>query len=152
MRSKKTKERESYVLRMCDGTLVEVTRAVYLEWHRSKRREKYQYECRQKHNVCYYADMDAISDLCVQDTDCLEDTAIGNICIEKLYEALRKLSEPDAFFIYLMYFEELPIKEIARICKCDRRTIHYRRDRILKKLRLTLQNGGLNTFDTKQVI
>lgn len=36
MRGKKPKERKSYVLRMGDGTLVEVTREVYLEWYQSR--------------------------------------------------------------------------------------------------------------------
>lgn len=35
MRGRKPKERESYVLRMGDGSLVEVTREVYLEWYQS---------------------------------------------------------------------------------------------------------------------
>ena len=36
MKGKEPKEREYYVLRMADGTLVEVTREVYLEWHQSQ--------------------------------------------------------------------------------------------------------------------
>lgn len=42
MRGKKPSEREKYVLRADSGTFVEVTRDVYLEWYRSRRREKYQ--------------------------------------------------------------------------------------------------------------
>ena len=52
MRGKKPKERKSYVLRMGDGTLVEVTREVYLEWYQSRRRERYQIERNQKYGVC----------------------------------------------------------------------------------------------------
>ena len=44
MRGRKPKERKSYVLRGNDGTLVEVTREVYLEWYQSRRRERYQDE------------------------------------------------------------------------------------------------------------
>lgn len=44
MRGKRPKERKSYVLRMGDGTIVEVTREVYLEWYQSRRRERYQHE------------------------------------------------------------------------------------------------------------
>lgn len=40
-----------YVLRMEDGTLVEVSRKVYLEWHQSRRRERYQNEKNRKHGV-----------------------------------------------------------------------------------------------------
>ena len=42
MRGKRPKERKCYVLRAGDGTVVEVTREVYLEWYQSRRRERYQ--------------------------------------------------------------------------------------------------------------
>ena len=40
MRGKKPKEREKYLIRLGDGTLVEVNREVYLEWYQSERRER----------------------------------------------------------------------------------------------------------------
>lgn len=52
MRGKKPKERKNYILRTENGTLVEVTREVYLEWYQSRRREKYQQEQKQKYGVC----------------------------------------------------------------------------------------------------
>ena len=52
MRGKQPKERDHYVLRMADGTLVDVTREVYLEWYRSRRRERYQKERNRKHGIC----------------------------------------------------------------------------------------------------
>ena len=58
MRGKRPKEREKYVLRMDDGTFVEVSREVYLEWHQSRRREKYQKERNQKNRVCSYEELE----------------------------------------------------------------------------------------------
>ena len=52
MRGTQPKERDPYVLRMADGTLVDVTREVYLEWYRSRRRERYQKERNRKHGIC----------------------------------------------------------------------------------------------------
>ena len=52
MRGKKPKERKSYVLRMPDGSLIEVTREVYLEWYQSRRKERYQMERQKKQGVC----------------------------------------------------------------------------------------------------
>ena len=52
MRGKKPKERKSYVLRMPDGSLIEVTREVYLEWYQSRRKERYQMERQKKQRVC----------------------------------------------------------------------------------------------------
>ena len=52
MRGKKPKERERYVIRMGDGTLVEVNREIYLEWYQSERRERYQRERDRKYGLC----------------------------------------------------------------------------------------------------
>ncbi len=52
MKGKPPKEREQYVIRMDNGTLVEVTRDVYLTWYQSLRRERYQEEQSRKHGVC----------------------------------------------------------------------------------------------------
>lgn len=49
MRGKRPKERRCYVLRTSDGTIVEVTREVYLEWYQSQRRERYQKEQERKY-------------------------------------------------------------------------------------------------------
>lgn len=51
MRGKRPKERRCYVLRTSDGTIVEVTREVYLEWYQSRRRERYQKEQERKYQV-----------------------------------------------------------------------------------------------------
>ena len=48
MRGKKPKERKSYVLRMPDGSLIEVTREVYLEWYQSRR-----YQSQEPHDSSY---------------------------------------------------------------------------------------------------
>lgn len=52
MRGKKPKEREKYLIRLGDGTLVEVNREVYLEWYQSERRERYQRERDRKYGLC----------------------------------------------------------------------------------------------------
>ena len=51
MRGRRPKERKCYVLRTSEGTVVEVTREVYLEWYQSRRRERYQNERKQKYSV-----------------------------------------------------------------------------------------------------
>ena len=49
MRGRRPKERKCYVLRTSEGTVVEVTREVYLEWYQSRRRERYQTERNRKY-------------------------------------------------------------------------------------------------------
>ena len=42
--------------------------------------------------------------------------------------------EEDAYLIYLLFFEEVTVKEVAQICGCSRKTIQNRRKKILNKL------------------
>lgn len=143
MRGRKPKEREKYILRMGDGTLVEVTREVYLEWYQSRRREKYQKERNQKHGVCSYEELVRAGSVTVPVKDSLEETAIRNLYREKVREVLKELPAEDAQLVYLLYFKEMPVKEAARIYGCSRRTIQNRRNRILEVLRTNMQGAGI---------
>lgn len=146
MRGKKPREREQYVLRMRDGSLVEVTREVYLEWYQSRRREKYQMEKMQKHGVCSLNVMEEKGCfkkpyLNVENEP--EEIAIKNICMEKLREGLEQLSASDAYLIDLLFFKEVTVKDVAQICGCSRKTIQNRRKRILNELNLTMREMGI---------
>lgn len=132
MRGKKPKERKSYVLRMGDGTLVEVTREVYLEWYQSRRRERYQKERNQKYGVCSLNELEERGDSFIPVTDSLEETAIKKLYIEKLRKVLDELPEADVYLMYLLFFEEVTVKEAAQLCGCSRKTIENRRKRILR--------------------
>ena len=76
MRGKRPKERKSYVLRMGDGTIVEVTREVYLEWYQSRRRERYQREKNQKYGVSSLESLEENGVFPVVLTDSLEETVL----------------------------------------------------------------------------
>lgn len=146
MSGKKPKERESYVLRMGDGSLVEVTREVYLEWYRSKRRERYQAEKQWKYGVC---SLDRLKETGKDRkaagyvSSGLEENIIKELCIKKMHEGLGRIREQDAFLIRLLFFEEVSVKDAAWICGCSRRTIQNRRKRILGELRSVMQELGI---------
>lgn len=143
MRGKRPKERKCYVLRTSDGTVVEVTREVYLEWYQSRRRERYQNEKKQKYSV---TSLEALSEKgMILDgmADSLEDTVIRKICVEKLQSVMEELAEEDAYLLYLLFFEEVTVKEAAQLCGCSRKTIANRRNRILKYLNGKLQAIGI---------
>ena len=93
MRGKRPKERKCYVLRTSDGTVVEVTREVYLEWYQSRRRERYQNEKKQIYSV---TSLEALSEKgMILDgmADSLEDTVIRKICVEKLQSVMEELAK-----------------------------------------------------------
>lgn len=143
MRGRKPKERKSYVLRGNDGTLVEVTREVYLEWYQSRRRERYQDEKKKKYGVCSLDGMEEKGCCSYEPEVSLEQTAIRNIFVEKIRMALDELPEDEAYLIYLLFFEEISVKEAAQICGCSRKTVQNRRRRILSKLRLMMESFGM---------
>lgn len=113
MRGKRPKERKSYVLRMGDGTIVEVTREVYLEWYQSRRRERYQREKNQKYGVSSLESLEENGMVPVGLTDSLEETVLKKICVEKLRTVVQELPEADAYLLYLLFFEEVTVKEAA---------------------------------------
>ena len=107
MRGKQPKEREHYVLRMADGTLVDVTREVYLEWYQSRRRERYQNERNQKHGICSLNELEDkgnFSGIILNVAEGLEEIILRNICRDKVQQVLESLPEEDARLIELLYF------------------------------------------------
>lgn len=141
MRGKRPKERKCYVLRANDGSVVEVTREVYQEWYQSRRRERYQNEKKQKYSV---SSLEALAEQGIIPfglVDSPEDIAIRGLCMEKLRSVMGELEEADAYLLYLLFFEEVTVKEAAQIFGCSRKTIANRRKRILKEL-----NGKLKTM------
>lgn len=143
MRGKKPKERKSYILRMGDGTLVEVTREVYLEWYQSRRRERYQQERKQKFGVCSLEELEENGVAVITMTDSLEETAMKKFCVDKLKEVMENLPEEDAYLLYLLFFEEVSVKEAAQLCGCSRRTVENRKKRILKELNEKMREMGI---------
>ena len=121
MRGKQPKEREHYVLRMADGTLVDVTREVYLEWYQSRRRERYQDELEDKGNF---------SGNFLNVTEGLEETVLRNICRDKVRAVLENLPAEDARLIELLYFREITVTDAAQTFRCSRKTRQNRRKRI----------------------
>lgn len=143
MRGKRPKDRDNYILRLGGGTLVEVSREVYLEWHQSRRREKYQEERNRKHGVCSLEQRMETGDFFPSARGGPEDAVIRRMCRDKLRDALAELSGPDIFLIRLLYFEEVSISEAARLCGCSRKTIRNRREKILAELNRRMSKSGV---------
>ena len=143
MSGKRPKERKCYVLRAGDGTVMEVTREVYLEWYQSRRRERYQREKERKYQVSSLEMLTEQGAIPIGAADGVEDTVIREICTEKLRSVMEKLAEEDDYLLYLLYFEEVTVKEAAQICGCSRKTIANRRKRILKELNGKLREMGI---------
>lgn len=105
MRGKKPKERKSYVLRMPDGSLIEVTREVYLEWYQSRRKERYQMERQKKQGVCSLEALNGYGDLEEEKYD-TEETVLCKLYEAKVREGIARLAKEDARLIYLLFLKK----------------------------------------------
>lgn len=146
MRGKKPKKRNLYVLRMADGTLVEVTREVYLEWHQSRRRERYQDERSQKHGICSLNEMEERgnnSGNVVDVREGIEETVLRDLFRDKVREVLKSLPAEDVRLVELLYFAEVTLTEAAQILGCSRRTVQNRRKRVLDELCRKMRAQGI---------
>ena len=72
-----------------------------------------------------------------------EEMAVRSECLKKLKESLEQLPEQEAYLIYLLFFEEVTVKEAAQICGCSRKTIQNRKKRILKTLKNIMKELGI---------
>lgn len=150
MRGKQPKEREHYMLRMADGTLVDVTREVYLEWYQSRRRERYQNEQNQKHGICSLNELEDkgnFSGIILNVAEGLEEIILRNICRDKVQQVLESLPEEDARLIELLYFMEVTVTDAVQILGCSRKTIQNRRKRLLKELCQKMKEQGIQGGD-----
>lgn len=150
MPGKKPKERDRYVLRVMDGSLVEVSREVYLEWYQSKRRERYQEERDHKYGVYSLNELEEKDDICIMLGNMrggIDEIILKNSCWDKVRETLKQLSTEEARLIEMLYFMEKTVTETAHVCGCSRKTIQNRRKRILDKLCCLIQKEGICSGD-----
>lgn len=146
MRGKKPSEREKYMLRADSGTFVEVTREVCLEWHRARRRERYQMEKKRAHGVGSLETQGENIRLAIPGgywENTSEENAIRSACMEKLRESLARLPEQDARLLRMLFFEEMTVTDAALSYGCSRKSIRKRRDRILGQLRVEMESRGI---------
>ena len=124
MRGKKPKEREKYFIRLGNDMLVEVNREIYLEWHRSKRKERYQKECDREHGVCSIEKLHEkgyFPEQSISTRDSTLEAVLRNECRETLENILKKLPEQDIRLLKFLYFEEMTVKKVAEVFGCSRK-------------------------------
>lgn len=122
------------------GKRVEVSEEIYLEYFRSRRRDRAQRE-RDTYNEleAYNAldsdellGVDAIPDL---SSAGVEDTVISQIIQEQLHQYIAQLPEEDRNLIKKIYFSGLSERKAAQSLGIPQRTLHDRKMKVLHKLK-----------------
>lgn len=132
-------DKEKYIIKV-EGKLVEVTPEVYYAYFRMERRERWQEEKKQEHNVVSYDALDdgetvgieAMPDLTLPS---MEESAMTKEIHEKLQRAVGALPKVERELIQAIYFNDLTENEYAVSSGLSQQVISYRLKKILSKLR-----------------
>ena len=135
----------SYIITV-DGVDVEVPEGVYRAYSQADRRERY---VREEMEAGKLLSLDKLLEddvplepLGVDLVPSAEDTTLEQeessetaMQLKKLTEALSGLNTAERQLLQALYFEGIPAREYARQLGVYHRTVLYRRDKLLKKLR-----------------
>ena len=122
-----------------NGVAVSVTEEVYYTYHKMKRYEKTLIEKDNRNRLIHY---DAWGDEFISKVPMNgnpmptpEDIVISKQTQLRLYQSLSLLPEAERDLIRALFFEGKSMAALSKQLKIPPRTIGYRRDRTLKKLR-----------------
>ena len=126
------------------GMLMEVSEDAYKAFYKEQRRQKYLNE-RSNDNGDFSYDMLTMDDFNGEDisVDTVADTqgqAERNLLLDKLRNALEQLSADDRELIQALYINQQTEREYAAQIGVYHNAIHYRKERLLAKLKKLLRN------------
>ena len=134
------------MIRDANGSVSRVSEDVYREYHRLRRKERYQEEQKKKHSVI---SLDAIG----YNTNYLRrkqgaKSEIEEALVEQwqrnvLYEELDKLASWDKRMIGLLYFSGLTLKETAAVLGCSRGKVIDHRNKVFIRIRARFRREGV---------
>ena len=145
---------EDFVLYI-DGKTVKVSKEVYREYYRAENKEHYFMEKLKKGHITVNPDTHEMSfvpsreqsyeQLLEEDwqflspEDSVEDMAVKSILMEKLQAVLRQLPNEEMALVEKLFYLEKTEREVARLFKVSQNTIHYRKNKVLEKLKQLLE-------------
>lgn len=134
-----------------DGRRVRVSEEVYKEYRRAEDKERYFMRTLKKGRVTVNLDTQEVEfrhsreqsyeQLLEEDwqfaasEDSVETAAVKRALVEELNTALHSLSDEEMALVEELFFLERTEREAARLFGVSQNTIHYRKGRVLEKLR-----------------
>lgn len=136
-------DRENYRIRI-QGTLVEVTRDIYLAYYGIERHVRTLDEKDVRNGKVLYSDLDTKETLGEEmlpdlDAERVEDEAIVKVLLEELRQNLSLLPEQDMELIQALYFKGMTEREYAQKIGISQKGVNKRRRKVLDKLRAMMK-------------
>lgn len=142
---KRVKDKNGNIITV-DGIDVEVTEEVFLAYSQAERRERYIVEELEPGKILsldkLLEDQIPLDELGVEQEPSTEAAVLSQECIRerieqriKLTTILSELNEDEKQLIQALFFDCISAREYARQIGVQLRTVQYRRDKLLNKLR-----------------
>lgn len=127
-----------YFIKLENGTDVEVDKEVYDAYHRAIWREEY-YRKKEKERLLSFEGLQeadySVESHMREESITVESIVEDKILLELLASALEELSTDEYELINNVFLKGLGEREYSRISGIPRKTLAYRKEKILKKLR-----------------
>ena len=133
-----TKEYYLYV----NGQRVKVSEQIYEVYWREKEHEKYLEQVDKKNHLLFFSSLDHdgnfVDNLADESVD-VEKIIETRILIETVRKAMSRLNDEERDIIERLYFNDETLSSVARSKKVSYQAIQWRKNNILKKLKVLLK-------------
>lgn len=136
---KNEKQQEYYILIKKDW--IQITKDVYAIYQRSYQK-MYRDQKRDHKRIVHYQHIDDMYSYVInkhKETNLIEEVAKEEI--KRLIQTIiRNLPKEEQYIISSLYYEEMTEKQVANYLGMSQQSLHYRKKKILKKMKLILLN------------
>ena len=119
-----------------NGQRVKVSEQIYKVYWREKEHEKYLEQVDKKNHLLFFSSLD-------HDGNFVDNLADESVDVEKIIETVRKamsgLNDEERDIIERLYFNDETLSSVARSKKVSYQAIPWRKNNILKKLKVLLK-------------
>ena len=124
--------------------IMEVSEKEYIEFYRSKRRQKYLDEQRRDNGDVSYDALNSDEfngeEILIAELPDVCDTVVESIMTDKLRQSLQLLNQDEKFLIHALYFERKSERKVSEETGIPQKTINDRKRRIIAKLKKLLES------------
>ena len=126
-----------------NGQRVKVSEQIYKVYWREKEHEKYLEQVDKKNHLLFFSSLDHdgnfVDNLADESVD-VEKIIETQILIETVRKAMSRLNDEERDIIERLYFNDETLSSVARSKKVSYQAIQWRKNNILKKLKLLLED------------
>ena len=125
-----------------NGQKVKVSEQIYKVYWREKEHEKYLEQVDKKNHLLFFSSLDHdgnfVDNLADESVD-VEKIIETQILIETVRKAMSRLNDEERDIIERLYFNDETLSSVARSKKVSYQAIQWRKNNILKKLKVLLK-------------